>query len=714
MNKSRTTSRWRLHRSILVVGVHLAAFVIAYGAAFVLRTEYPFTPEEVFYFCVTLASVLVIKSMIFQFFGQYRTVWRSVTFSDLASLFKASTLSLLVIATLYFMMMRHGTLSRVIPFIDWALTILILGGLRAGYRFSREELRFSLYRSRNPGRKALIVGANQSGINLARHNYCNRHAKYNVLGFLDADPAKVGSMMGGLPVLGPPERAPKIAERLGIDDLLVISGTLTGKQLRGLMEDCEALDITFKVIPGLEDLLEADYSPQVRDVNIDDLLRREPVQLSSDEIGTLLAGRTILVTGAGGSIGSEICRQVLRFHPAKLVLIERAENSLFLIEQEIRRSKTATVLAPCIADITDAKRMDQIFAGHQPAVVFHAAAHKHVPMMEDNPGEAIKNNVLGTITLVESADKHGVQEFVMISTDKAVNPTSVMGVSKQIAERYVHAFSEVATTKFVVVRFGNVLASAGSVVPIFQEQIRLGGPITVTHPEIERYFMTIPEASQLVLQAAAMGKGGEIFVLDMGESVRIVDLAQDLIRLSGLDPDQIEIVFTGLRPGEKLYEELYFDDEEMLPTPHPKLFVAYHRPYRLAEVTEIIESLRPDVDEPGEVICRRLRELISEYAPPDAALQLPHEEAAPTEVKTSESLADANGHADAEAHSPGNGHIIANGHLAAKRHATDGHAANGHATDVAGSSASDSNGHPGAPEPPLDDSAAVAKSATAS
>jgi FlaA1/EpsC-like NDP-sugar epimerase len=426
-------------------------------------------------------------------------------------------------------------------------------------------------------------------------------------------------MIGGLPVLGSPLRAPQIAVRMDAKEVLVISGALTGKQLRQLMEDCAQVDVMLKVIPAMEELLSGDYSFQIRDVDIDDLLRREPVQLSGEAIGTLLADRTVLVTGAGGSIGSEICRQVLRFRPRRLVLVERAENNLFLIDQELRRLKTETELFPCIADITDGARMDQILGAHQPAVVFHAAAHKHVPMMEDNPGEAIKNNVLGTKQLVELADRHAVQEFVMISTDKAVNPTSVMGVSKQIAERYVHAFSEVASTKFVVVRFGNVLASAGSVVPIFQEQIRRGGPITVTHPEIERYFMTIPEASQLVLQAAAMGKGGEIFVLDMGESVRIVDLAQDLVRLSGLEPDDIEIVFTGLRPGEKLYEELYFDDEEMLPTPHPKLFVAYHRPYHLPEVNRLIDALRPIVHQPTAVISQQLQELIPEFCPPVAA-----------------------------------------------------------------------------------------------
>ena len=399
----------------------------------------------------------------------------------------------------------------------------------------------------------------------------------------------------------------------------MISGVLAGPELRRLMESCTSENITLKVLPAYDDLLAGGYSPQMRDVDINDLLRREPVQLNSDAISSLLAGRTVMVTGAGGSIGSEICRQVLKFRPKTLLLVEQAENSLFLVEQEFRALRTETHVVPCIGDITDRGRMAQIFQTHRPSIVFHAAAHKHVPMMEFNPGEAIKNNVLGTRQLAELSDTHGVQEFVMISTDKAVNPTSIMGVSKQLAERFIHAFSEVAGTKFVVVRFGNVLASNGSVVPIFQEQIRRGGPITVTHPEIERFFMTIPEASQLVLQAAAMGKGGEIFVLDMGEPVRIVDLARDLVRLSGLKPDDIDIVFTGLRPGEKLYEELYFEDEEMQSTPHPKLFVAYHRPYTLEEVQRAIAEVSSLVHESPDVLRLKIKELVAEYAEPSAA-----------------------------------------------------------------------------------------------
>jgi FlaA1/EpsC-like NDP-sugar epimerase len=496
--------------------------------------------------------------------------------------------------------------------LDFALTILVLGGLRAVGRMSREELSPRLWRAGY--RKALIIGANKSGETLARHLLNDRRLKYQPVGYLDDDATRIGSTMCGVPIWGQPSQALHIANRLGIEDILVISGVMTGPELRKLMDGCAESHITLKVIPAYDDLLASNYSPQIRDVEINDLLRREPVQLNSDAISTMLAGRTIMVTGAGGSIGSEICRQVLKFRPKALLLVERTENSLFLVEQEFRALRTEAQVVPCIADIGDRARMARIFDAHRPSIVFHAAAHKHVPMMEYNPGEAIKNNVIGTRQLAELADEFGVQEFVMISTDKAVNPTSIMGVSKQLAERFVHAFSERASTKFVVVRFGNVLASNGSVVPIFQDQIRRGGPITVTHPDIERYFMTIPEASQLVLQAAAMGRGGEIFVLDMGQPVRIVDLARDLVRLSGLKAEDIEIVFTGLRPGEKLYEELYFDDEEKQATPHPKLSVAYHRPYTLADVQKAIEELSALADGPPDALRLKIKELVAEYA----------------------------------------------------------------------------------------------------
>ena len=384
-----------------------------------------------------------------------------------------------------------------------------------------------------------------------------------------------------------------------------------------MFDECTDAGAEVKVIPAIDELLGEKNGEQkhvrLRSVEIKDLLRREPIRLDDTAVARLVAGRTVMVTGAGGSIGSEICRQVLRYHPARLLLVERGENSLFLVEQEFARLDPRPPFEPLIADIADEDRIDQIMADYKPAVIFHAAAHKHVPMMEWNPAEAIKNNCLGTRTLARLADKHGVAAFVSISTDKAVHPTSVMGCSKLIAERYVQALSKESQTKFIVVRFGNVLASNGSVVPIFQDQIRRGGPITVTHPDIERYFMMIPEASQLVLQAGAMGEGGEIFVLDMGESVKIVDLAHDLIALSGLADEDIDIEFTGLRPGEKLFEELYFDDESRLPTPHPKVFCAMHRPAELAEIEGVLEELREVLDDPADEVRRRLRKLVPEY-----------------------------------------------------------------------------------------------------
>ncbi len=662
------TPKWFIRRSVLVVFVHLIAFTAAYWAAFELYSDFRVSHQgDRVLFWLSLPGVLIVKGLVFYWLGQYRFSWRSVTFSDLASLLKAATLSFVIILAMYFVSDVHRSIGRLIPILDYGLTILILGGVRASYRMWREEFRWSYHHA--DAKRALIVGANASGHSLARHLHTEARSKYLVLGFLDENPAMHGTLLGGLPVLGSPQRATQIAVRLNVEELLVRTGSLTGKQLRELMEQCRELQIGVKVIPVMEDLLAGDYSMQIRDVDINDLLRREPVELSDEAIATLLGGRTVLVTGAGGSIGSEICRQVLRFRPSRLVLVERAENNLFLIDQELRRlepvrklaEEQGTELFACVADITDAPRIDQIFAEHRPMVVFHAAAHKHVPMMEFNPGEALKNNVLGTRLLAELADRHGVQEFVMISTDKAVNPTSVMGVSKQVAERFVHAFSERATTKFVVVRFGNVLASAGSVVPIFQEQIRRGGPITVTHPEIERFFMTIPEASQLVLQAATMGNGGEIFVLDMGESVRIVDLARDLVRLSGLEPDEIEIEFTGLRPGEKLYEELYFPDEQMLPTPHPKVFVAYHRPYDLQEVRDLIDELRKIANAPTPTILARLRELLPEckdLAEAEAASSLETHQAAAVAANGSHHPAAANGTAltSAATNSPQAGH----------------------------------------------------------
>ena len=608
-------------KAAILVVVHAALFVFSFFLAFFTRNDFSFSGGWLPVFAATVGGVMVLKLIVFYMLGLCHVSWRRVSFGDLTALLWAATLTMLIMATIDGLFLSTGRIPgvkrvpRSVILLDWASTILLVGGMRTLWRSFYEELR-PLF-SKTPTKSALIIGASQAGELLARNLKAASNSTYHIVGFLDDDTALHGNRFSGIEVLGGIDRASLEVARRRVDEVLVQSGTLTGKRFRKLFDECTDAGATVKVIPAIDELLGEKNGDQkhvrLREVEIKDLLRREPIRLDDTAVARLVAGRTVMVTGAGGSIGSEICRQVLRYHPAKLLLVERGENSLFLVEQEFARLDPRPPFEPLIADIADEDRIDQIMADYKPAVIFHAAAHKHVPMMEWNPAEAIKNNCLGTRTLARLADKHGVAAFVSISTDKAVHPTSVMGCSKLIAERYVQALSKESQTRFIVVRFGNVLASNGSVVPIFQDQIRRGGPITVTHPDIERYFMMIPEASQLVLQAGAMGEGGEIFVLDMGESVKIVDLAHDLIALSGLADEDIDIEFTGLRPGEKLFEELYFDDESRLPTPHPKVFCAMHRPAELAEIEGVLEELREVLDDPADEVRRRLRKLVPEY-----------------------------------------------------------------------------------------------------
>ena len=400
-------------------------------------------------------------------------------------------------------------------------------------------------------------------------------ARYQVVGFIDDNPKKRGARIHGLPILGITSQIKQIAKTNNIDEIVIAMPSATHKERRKVIEHCQGANLKFSTVPNLVAIASGEVRvSQIREVDINDLLGRNPVTLDLDGIKNFIQEKTILITGAGGSIGSEMCRQVAAFKPSTLVLVEQAENALFFIERELRSAFQNLDIKAHICDIADAARVDFLFSQYHPQVVFHAAAHKHVPLMETNPGEAIKNNVVGTRTIAQAADKYHAGHFVMISTDKAVNPTSIMGSSKRLAEMTIQCLNAPSKTDFVTVRFGNVLGSNGSVIPIFRRQIANGGPVTVTHPEMMRYFMTIPEASQLVLQAATMGHGGEIFLLDMGEPVKIVDLARDLITLSGFRPgDDIEIKFSGMRPGEKLFEELATTGENMQPTRHPKISI---------------------------------------------------------------------------------------------------------------------------------------------
>ncbi len=613
-------------RAAILLAVHAAVFVAAYFVAFFTRNDFTIDESWLQTFSATVVGVVLIKLLVFYAMGLCHVSWGRVAFGDLTNLLWASTVAMFIFATTDSLLFSTGRVPwvprvrRSIILLDWASTILLLGGLRTVWRSVREELR-PLF-SGVPARTALIVGAGHAGEVIARGLQSTSAKPYYVVGFVDDDEDLQHTRIAGLEVMGGVDSVGLLVAKRNVDEVIVPSGYLSGKQFRSLLDECAEVGAELKVLPGIDELLTSDKAPthvRLRPVEIKDLLRREPVELDDSAIRKLVSGRVVMVTGAGGSIGSEICRQVLRYSPLKLLLVERAENALFLVQQEFARLQPPPAVEPLIADITDEIRMEQIMEAHKPEVVFHAAAHKHVPMMEWNPAEAIKNNVFGTRLLARLAERFGVREFVAISTDKAVNPTSVMGCSKLLAERYVQALSDHSDTKFIVVRFGNVLASNGSVVPIFQEQIRRGGPITVTHPGIERFFMTIPEASQLVLQAATMGAGGEIFVLDMGESVKIIDLARDLVALSGLAPDDIEIVYTGLRPGEKLFEELYFDDEKRIATGHHKVFCALHRPFELAVVEELLDDLRDVLEDPGDVVRERLKSLVPEFATEDEA-----------------------------------------------------------------------------------------------
>lgn len=497
--------------------------------------------------------------------------------------------------------------------LDLLTTIMLLAGLRMLVRLYHEEF-FS--ETRGSARRFLIVGAGNAGEALLREMLRRKDVQYEVVGFIDDNPAKIGMSIHGIPVLGNVDQLPEICRKHNIDEIAIAIPSANRKQLRRVVQVCEGTKLRFSTVPSLTDIASGKLRvSQMRDVDINDLLGRDEVKLDLADIEKYLNGRTILVTGAGGSIGSEMCRQVCAFGPKALLLVEQAENPLFFIERELLCRFPDVRMHSLICNITDKQRVDQIFSFYRPEIVIHAAAHKHVPLMENNPGEAVKNNVLGTCTVANAADTYGASGFVMISTDKAVNPTSIMGATKRVAEMYIQDLNKTSKTRFVTVRFGNVLGSNGSVVPIFKQQIAAGGPVTVTHPEMRRYFMTIPEASQLVLQAAAMGEGGEIFVLDMGEPVKIVDLARELITLSGFRPgEDIEIAFSGLRPGEKLFEELSIEGEDMLQTRHPKIAVWKNIPKDRETLRKGIEALlRVAVTQDREKIIETIRFLVPEF-----------------------------------------------------------------------------------------------------
>lgn len=546
-----------------------------------------------------LPYVLVMKLGVLLLAGVHRFAWRYIGLREVSKILQVTAIcsGALLAVRLGASAMAHPPQWLVVPIgvilIDFALSFLALAGVRILRRIMTERAVIALRRGApKPAiTRTILVGAGQAGLLVAKELLLRPDLGIVPVAFVDDDRLKQGSEIHGVKIMGVPENIPEICDELGAHQVLITIAGASGIFVRRITALCETRNLPVKIVPGLYELV--DGSPnlgRIRSVAIDDLLRRDPVVLDEDLIGKWISGQTVLVTGAGGSIGSELCRQICRFKPKNLILAERTENSLFTIHGELSRAYPVA-LNPCLVDVTDGKRVRQILEDFRPTTIFHAAAHKHVPLMELNPCEAIKNNVGGTRTLADAAADFGVARFVLVSTDKAVNPSSVMGASKRLAELYLRAIGPRSKTAFIVVRFGNVLDSAGSVVPTFREQISRGGPVTVTHPEMTRYFMTIPEASLLVLQAASMGVGNEVFILDMGEPVRVLDLAHDLIRLSGLRPEvDIKISITGVRPGEKLHEELTPKEERATRSSHPKVLMARPSQPDYAETMSLVEE----------------------------------------------------------------------------------------------------------------------------
>jgi FlaA1/EpsC-like NDP-sugar epimerase len=605
-------------RALLIAAFHVLVFAAAFVGAYAVRFDFEIPAHQAEVMWSILPVVLAVKLAVFMALRMFRGWWRYVSLYDVIALGRALAAASAVFVLVNVFWAAPSGFPRSVYLIDFGIAFLALAATRGSLRLLRESLRSNLA-STGESKRLLIVGAGDTGETLVREINKNKNLPYRPVAYLDDDVYKHKLRIHGVPVLGSCDMIEQVVEAHEIEQIIIAMPSASRDQLRGIYERSSKTDAKVKILPALESMLAGELAlSQLREVSISDLLGRAPVRLDTRSIGVFLEGRSVLVTGAGGSIGSELCRQVLRFDPRELVMVDQAETPLFLIHRELREADDDK-LVPLVADVRDRKRMERVFSRHNPEVVIHAAAYKHVPLMEANPAEAVQNNVGGSQVVADLAVEHGAKAFVMVSTDKAVNPTSVMGTTKRVAELYVQsrAGQSDSGTKFCSVRFGNVLGSNGSVVPIFRRQIKKGGPITVTHPEMTRYFMTIPEASQLVLQAASLGEGGELFVLDMGEPVKILDLARDMIRLSGLQEDEIEITFTGKRPGEKLFEELSFDEEKLGKTDHEKIFIGRHtgpgfeelRPSYLAlleaagrgddiEVRKLLKRLVPSYDHP--------------------------------------------------------------------------------------------------------------------
>ena len=591
-------------KRVIVLASDAVSTVFAYWFAYILRFNFSIPEINLKVFFATLPVLLLIRVFCFYFFKLYSGVWRYASMNDLLRILKATVLSSFLFFVYVGLVYQLIDFPRSVFIIDWFIIVCLVGGSRFLYRLFREF--YPAGGAIKEKKKVIIVGAGRAGEMLLREMRQNSRIGYEPVGFLDDNTSKKGMRIHGLPVLGKIDDLEKIVDKKQVQEAIIAIPTLPGKEMRRIMQLCENAGIPCKTVPAISDILNGSvHVNQIRQISIEDLLGREHVELNERQIREYLTGKRVLVTGAAGSIGSELCRQIMKMEPEKLILYERVENEIYRIDKEFSQAFAERPYEMVLGDILDTQRLEWAMDTFKPQVVFHAAAYKHVPIMESHPLLAIRNNVQGTYNVAKESIRVGVDKFVLISTDKAVSPANVMGATKRVAELICQGMNSQNRTKFIAVRFGNVLGSAGSVIPLFKEQIIKGGPVTVTHAEMTRYFMSIPEAAQLVMQAGAMGAGGEIFVLDMGEPVKIIDLAQDMIRLMGLKiGEDVDVVYTGLRPGEKLHEELVAEEEESVKTLHGKITMVKSPPVDWQDLRNKIETVVLTVNEndPAKVL----------------------------------------------------------------------------------------------------------------
>lgn len=615
------------NRRILVAAVHMALVPLAYFCAFALRFDFDVPPRFLGIFWVTVPLLLLVRMAAFHAFGLLRGYWRHVGARDLTRLVVACTLGSLAFVAATYLVQQLDRLPRSVILLEWLLILFLSGGIRFVARYAREG---RLWMKRRAGRRTLVIGAGDAAEQLLRQVIRGGHQTMHVVGLVDDDPDTHGMLLHGVRVWGTIDDIPRLTLRHEIELLVIGIPSASGDQMRRIVDRCRQTGVDFKILPPLDELVDGRVdAAEVRDVQIEDLLGREPVNLDLERIEQDLAGKSVLVTGGAGSIGSELARQIARFGPKRLVLLERAESPLYFVHLEISRSRPNIDVVPVIANITNRGRLEEVFDTYEIDYVFHAAAYKHVPMMEASVVEALWNNVVGTLRVAETAAHHGVAKFVLISTDKAVNPTSLMGATKRIAERIVLELPWLrsSATDFRAVRFGNVLGSDGSVVPLFKRQLAEGGPLTVTHPDVERYFMTIPEAVQLVLSAAALPEAASrICMLEMGKPVRILDLAEQLIRLSGLVPYRdVQIAFMGLRPGEKLQEELVACNETTVATSVEKIRVVENNGTDGVAFQTALERLQTLLTQDDQsMLLAQVMTLVPEYSPRSSGPEAHH------------------------------------------------------------------------------------------